>query len=159
MGYVILNRLISLINKTLKMSFFLQENIHFHNLSWVLDQWRPKKRTSLKEDSNWIDILKPLSMMFSPNFFIRNASRGKLELFEFCICHLCQVHLYNPTVSANKHFKIDKSNWQKSSFSPVCTNTKLKKLQITPGSGFLTKKSRENVFVWGQDEHWARGGG
>ena len=58
MGYAILNRLIGLVNKTLKMSFF-QENFHFHNLSWVLDQWRPKKRTSLKEDSNWNDILKP----------------------------------------------------------------------------------------------------
>ena len=58
MGYAILKRLIGLVNKTLKMSFF-QDNFHFHNLSWVLDQWRPKKRTSLKEDRNWIDILKP----------------------------------------------------------------------------------------------------
>ena len=55
MGYAILNRLIGLVNKTIKMSFF-QENFHFHKLSWVLT---PKKRTSLKEDSNWIDILKP----------------------------------------------------------------------------------------------------
>ena len=57
MGYAILNRLIGLVNKTLKMSFF-QENFYFNNISWVLDQWRPKKRTSLKEDSTWIDILK-----------------------------------------------------------------------------------------------------
>ena len=41
MGYVIRNRLIGLVNKTLKMSFF-QENFHFHNLSLVLDQWCPK---------------------------------------------------------------------------------------------------------------------
>ena len=58
MGYAILNRLLGLVNKTLKMSFF-QDNFHFHNLSRVLDQWRLKKRTSLKEDSNWIEILKP----------------------------------------------------------------------------------------------------
>ena len=57
MGYAILNRLIGLVNKTLKMSFF-QENFHFQNAIWVLDQWRPKKWTLLKEDSNWIDILK-----------------------------------------------------------------------------------------------------
>ena len=49
MGYAIVNRLIGLVNKTLKMSF----------LSWVLDQWRQKKRTSLKEDSDWLDILQP----------------------------------------------------------------------------------------------------
>ena len=60
MGYAILNRLIGLVIKALKMGFF-QENFYFHNLSLVLDQWRPKKRTSLKEDSNWIDILKPRS--------------------------------------------------------------------------------------------------
>ena len=62
MGHAILNRLIDrligLVNKTLNMSFF-QENFYFHNFSWVLDQWRPKNRTSLKEDSNWLDILKP----------------------------------------------------------------------------------------------------
>ena len=61
MGHAILNRLIGLVTKTLNMSFF-QENFHFHYLSWVLDQWSPKKRTSLKEDSNWIDILEPRSM-------------------------------------------------------------------------------------------------
>ena len=48
---------IGLVNKTLKMSFF-QDNFHFHNLSWVLDN-DAKKRASLKEDFNWIYILKP----------------------------------------------------------------------------------------------------
>ena len=52
MGYAILNRPIALVNKTLNMSFF-QANFHFHNLGWVFDQWRPKKWTSMKEDSSW----------------------------------------------------------------------------------------------------------
>ena len=58
MGHAILNRLIGLVNKTLKVIFFSRK-LSFHSLSWVLDQWRPKKRTSLKEDSNWLDILQP----------------------------------------------------------------------------------------------------
>ena len=61
MGHAIFNRPIGLLNETLIMSFF-QENFHFDNSSWFLDQWRPKKRTSLKEDSNWLDILKPRCM-------------------------------------------------------------------------------------------------
>ena len=44
--------------QALKMNFF-QENFYFQGFNWVLDQWLPKKRISLKEDSNWLDILKP----------------------------------------------------------------------------------------------------
>ena len=54
MGHAILNRLIGLVNKTLKMSFF-----SFSQFKLGLDQWRPKKRTSLKEDSDWLNILQP----------------------------------------------------------------------------------------------------
>ena len=65
MGHAIPNTLRGLVDKTLKMSFF-KGNFHFLNLSWVLNQGRPKKRTSLKEDSNRLDILKPRSFVNSP---------------------------------------------------------------------------------------------
>ena len=58
MVYAILNRLIALVNKTLKMSFFSRK-LSFSQLKLGFGSMSPKKRTSLKEDSNWIDILKP----------------------------------------------------------------------------------------------------
>ena len=87
--------------------------------------------------------------MFSPNFFIRNASRGKFELFKFCVCHLHQMHFYNPQVSANKHFKVENQTDKKFYFPPFAW------IQNSKSSGVLTKNSRKNVFMWGQDQHWA----
>ena len=65
MGHAIPNRPIGFVNKTLKISFFL-EHFHFYNLIWVLDQWRPEKWILLKEHNNcyWLDILKPCFTYF-----------------------------------------------------------------------------------------------
>ena len=54
-----------MVNKTLKMKFF-SENFNCHNLSWVLEQWRPKKgpywRKTAIELISWNLVVLRLSL-------------------------------------------------------------------------------------------------
>ena len=58
MGYAILNKPIGLVNKTHKMSSF-SRTLSFSQLKLGFGSMTPNNGTSLKEDSNRIDILKP----------------------------------------------------------------------------------------------------
>ena len=53
MGHEILTKHIGFVKKSLKRVFFLQENIHFCNLGYVLDQWRKKKTDINGSTASW----------------------------------------------------------------------------------------------------------
>ena len=66
----ILNRLRGLVNKTLKMSFFLSSIFfNFYNFSWVLDQWRPKNGPHWRKTAidliSW-NLVLPILQKFLP---------------------------------------------------------------------------------------------
>ena len=95
MGHAILNRLIGLVNKTLKMSFFSRK-LSFSQFKLGFGSMTPKKRTLLKEDINWLDILETcyISISHTQN----NASLTKYQT---------QFQLSNQSVPMDKFKEYD----------------------------------------------------